>query len=155
MLFKDLKKDSIEQQSVDAAKQFLMSAIDALHKLNFDDYNELMDSYNIESKLLDDMSVEAGSDHWDEYAYQYMQLYYYHMIATFCHAKYLLFSKQCEEKDIHQADGILDVLCEQAKDFNLKLHDSPDQCIEQQKFLDLSSLIYKKNLWEHFLSLQT
>jgi hypothetical protein len=145
-----LKKKSDEQSIIDASRHFLFSALDSLSAGNFDDYLELMDSYNLECKTLDDMSVEAGCDHWYEYSFQYMWLYYLHAIATYMNTTYLIFTDQYDERDIHSADGMIFILLEQAIDFLKKVPLQYETDRESVKnFFLINQKIFMSHLWNY------
>jgi hypothetical protein len=147
-----LKLDSKEQASIDSAKHFLFAAMKSLYEFKTDDYLDLIDSYNMECKELDDLSVEAGCDHWEEYAFQYMWLYFLHANATYLNAFYLIMTDQCQEKDIYSADGLMSVLLEQSRDFARKVAPALKGTVfADDKLFDLTHASYLQLLKQFYL----
>lgn len=124
------KRDSIEFKSIETAGYFITQAVRSLNKLEFDDYLEYIDSYNLECQYLDNMSIEGGCEYWSLYGREFAALYYYHATAFCLSGLYKIFKGEADDFTVSDSQAMIFLMMEQVEFF--LTHQEPKQVVDYQ-----------------------
>lgn len=111
------KQNSVEFKSIETAGYFITQAVRALNKLQFDDYLEYIDSYNLECLYLDNMSVEGGCEYWSQYGREFAALYYYHATSFCLSGLYKIFKGEADQFTVSDSQAMIFLMMEQVEFF--------------------------------------
>jgi len=106
-----------EQEHIDAALLFMKQAATAISQRRFEDYFDLVDSFDLEVEYLDEMSVEGGCEYWAENAREFATLYYLHAMNFFYGALVKVVRKEADKQTLDDADAMIWLMLEQAELF--------------------------------------
>ena len=112
-----------EQEHIDAALLFMRQAAVAISQRRFEDYFDLVDSFDLEVDWLDDMSVEGGCEYWSEHAREFSTLYYLHAMNFFYSALIKVIRKEADAQTLSDAEGMIWLMLEQAELFAEQIKD--------------------------------